>query len=239
MRSQWDGFDEPYAVDPARAFASYRTKKTAFWGDDFFGDAVDANHWTAVDVGSATITQVDGLLGGGGIMRSYVEGTSEAQDASLYGTDINQFDINARLLVEFRARTPVINTGPESALGVCGTWNLDMDTIAVSAWFKWAGSAVVVAETDDTTNNNDDKATGITTTTTAWHIYQIDFEDPSDVKFYIDGIRVASATTFDMSNLTATEAVVQPCIINNKATGTSVHTLDVDYIKMWQDRQTA
>ena len=97
-------------------------------------------------------------------------------------------------------------------------------------------SGALDVETGDTTNNNDDTTTGLTLVAGTFNRFRIDFMDISDVKFYVDGARVASGTTFDMSNLTSAEAQFQPYISLDKASGTGVGTLLVDYVRIWAKR---
>jgi len=56
------------------------------------------------------------------------------------------------------------------------------------------------------------------------------------VKFFVDGQRVCSDTTFDMSNLSASEQQMQPYFSLDKASGTGLGTLDIDYVKIFQTR---
>jgi hypothetical protein len=113
---------------------------------------------------------------------------------------------------------------------------VDKDTVANHAWFRWQASAVLLTESDDTTNNNDDTATGLTTVVDTYGIYRIDFTDLTSVKFYVDGVRVSAATTFDMSNLSAAEKIMQPYFSLDKASGTGVGTLQIDYVRLWGPR---
>jgi hypothetical protein len=58
---------------------------------------------------------------------------------------------------------------------------------------------------------------------------------PADVKFYIDGARVAASTTFDMSAVPTLK--LQPVARMDKAAAnTNLGVMEVDYIKVWQNR---
>jgi hypothetical protein len=119
---------------------------------------------------------------------------------------------------------------------MCGDHNLDKDTVTEAAWFRFDASLVCKVETDDTTNNNDDIATGHTAVAGTYDIYRIDFTDLTDVKFYINGTRVASGTTFDMSNLTAGEQQMQPYFSLDKTSGTGLGDINIDYVKIFSNR---
>lgn len=78
--------------------------------------------------------------------------------------------------------------------------------------------------------------TGLDMTDDTYRIFRIDLSDKANVKFYVDGTRVNSGTTYDLSGVTAgANALVQPIIIQNRsATGTpAAQTTSVDYVKLW------
>ena len=198
--------------------------------------------WTKLIVGAAPPTV--GVLADGahGQMEIALTNASQAQDAMLYWSDQRAVNVKADAHFEVRAAFSVLaTTGVAAVFGLAGNHNLDKDTITEHAWFRAQASGAILVETDDTTNNNDDIATGTTKTANGWAVYHIDFGDLSDVKFYIDGVRVAGPdfgtdTTFDMSNLTDAEAVMQPYFSLDKASGTGVGTLLVDYVRIWSNR---
>ena len=68
------------------------------------------------------------------------------------------------------------------------------------------------------------------------HILRIDFTTLADVKFYQDDARVYSTTTFDMSNLTAAEQQMQPYFSLDKASGETLCTLGIDYVRVFGTR---
>ena len=121
---------------------------------------------------------------------------------------------------------------------MCGDHNLDNDTIAESAWFKLDGVGTqIVCETDDNgVINNDDVATGVYAVAGTPNIYRIDFTDLRDVKFFIDGVRVASGTTFDLNVLTGATAILQPYIELDCGADASEGVFDIDYVKIWSNR---
>ena len=51
----------------------------------------------------------------------------------------------------------------------------------------------------------------------------------SDVKFYIDGVRVAASTTFTMAAATSS---LQPFVQIQKAANTNVDAVTIDYVKV-------
>ena len=49
-------------------------------------------------------------------------------------------------------------------------------------------------------------------------------------------MNVATATTFDLSNLTDAEGLMQPYFSLDKASGTGLGTFDIDYVRIWSER---
>ena len=105
-----------------------------------------------------------------------------------------------------------------------------------AAWFRFDADLAADVETDDTTNNNDDISTGHTAVAGTYDIYRIDFTTIADVKFFINGTRVATGTTFDMSNLSAAEQQMQPYFSLDKASGTGLGDINIDYVKIFSNR---
>jgi hypothetical protein len=203
------------------------------WYDDFLGDAIDAR-WATVDVGNAT----QALLAdqSSGICRLALTSTDEAQDAVLYFGNEKPFDVGNKLQFEARvAITSASMTGIRLVVGMAGDHNLAKDSVTEAAWFSMDGSLVLDCESDDTTNDTNG-ASSTTWTTGNFGILRIDFGTIADVKFYLDGSRIVSGTTFDMSNLTAGEQQMQPYLSLDKASGATLCTLDIDYVRVFSTR---
>ncbi len=210
--------------------------------DDFLGSGILTTESGSTGIWDTTQTNLNAAMAviadePNGAFGGVMDSDSNAEIAALDWGDQRGFNLKGKGAIEFAVRVSVAPTDVgEMVFGVAGNHNAVADTITESAWFKLDGSLAIVAETDDTTNNNDDKSTGVTAVITAYNIFRIDFKDLADVRFYIDGARVASATTFDMSNLTDAEAVMQPYFNATKATGTGVGSWRIDYCKLWSER---
>ena len=222
---------------------TFETLKTTYplqFVEDFTGQAGGSVFdgtmlWNVVDVGDATEAIVADSSNGQFLL--HLAATNEAEDAVLYMGDNKTFDVGNGLIFEARVDLAVVpGTGVVAVWGMCGDHNLDKDSATEAAWFRCDASAVVKAETDDTTNNNDDVATGVTATAGTYKIYRIDFTTLSDVKFFIDGARVASGTTFDMSNLTAAEQQMQPYFSLDKGATVGLGDMNIDYVKIFSNR---
>lgn len=216
--------------------------------DDFLGDAglvipAAASEesgvvWSKKIVGNAPPT-VALAAGANGLAQCALTSTSQKQNADLYMSDRRLFSMLQGVVFEARLKVSVAPTGAAQLIwGLAGDWADGPDAITYGCWFKQdaaASSTAVVVEMDDDVTNTDDTATAITLATTDWKIYKIDASNYSSVKFYIDGARVAGSTTFTWAASTA-NSVVQPYVSCYKASGTGVGTIQVDYIKVYQNR---
>ena len=143
---------------------------------------------------------------------------------------------------EFRIKMnqAALDATSQVAFGLTGDRNDTIDSIAQAAIFRVVGAdstTAVVVESDDGTNNNDDVATG-QTLINAYKTFKIDFsQGTSDVRFMMDDAnglrRVATGTTFDMSNYTGS---LQPFVQIQKTADTNTDGLTIDYIKVWGKR---
>jgi hypothetical protein len=212
--------------------------------DDFLGAAGGSvfdgtNIWNVVDVGAGTAAiEADQ---GNGIFRLEITNAGAAEDATLYHNDNRTFDVTNGVIFETKIDVSTLLTTAgtvEGVIGMCGNHNLDNDTIQESAWFKLDGAGTAIAcETDDNVAiNNDDITTGISAVAGTPNIYRIDFTTLSDVKFFIDGVRVCTSTTFDLSALTGAAAVLQPYIGLDCAADASLGIFDIDYVKILSNR---
>jgi hypothetical protein len=215
--------------------------------DDFLGNDVNATVSTTGDGVWATVqtnlnTAIDTLDDqDNGVVQLALDSDNNAERAVLYWGDVRGVPIDNGSVFEARVRVSTIPTTASTTIiiGLAGDDNATPDSITEGAWFRLdGGSGAIKVETDDTTTNNDDVATGVTAATPTWHILRIDTRKGlDDVRFFIDGDRVASGTTFDADQLTASEVRMQPYVAVNKSDGTGVGTLLVDYIKLLGDRE--
>lgn len=185
--------------------------------------------WTIADTSSGGTPTYLCITEDGGAAKLTLAATSEAEIVTLYHNDVLAFDVRKIKHVEFIAKVAGIDSVTTLTFGVGSARNDTDDSVATNAWFRMEGSAStsnVVVETDDATTDNDDKATG-TTLSSTYKKFIIDFERGiADVRFFIDGERVASATTFDMSALAA-GLNVQPIVQLQKASGTGVPSITI------------
>lgn len=160
--------------------------------------------------------------------------TSEVENVCLSFGDALDIDIDDIQRVEMRVKisAATMTSGSILAFGLGSARNDTLDSVTANAWFRMEGAnstTLVYCESDDGVNDNDDKSSGVTLGTT-FKEFVIDFTGgKSNVKFFIDGQRVASTTTFDMSNYSAG---LQPIVQIQKAANTNANGVVVDYVKI-------
>ena len=202
--------------------------------EDFLGpqtltaSPAGSDMWDIADTSAAgTPTYTVGGIGGEAVLT--LASTSEVENVCLFQGDVLNWDIDKLIHAEFRVKTSAaLDSATSLAFGMATARNDAIDSIASHASFRLIGSNAVVVETDDSVNDLDDKVTG-TTLGDTYKKFVIDFQNSSDVKFYIDGVRVASSTTFDMSNFTTG---LQPYVQIQKTADTNVDSVSVDYIRL-------
>jgi hypothetical protein len=159
---------------------------------------------------------------------------AEAQNVCLYMSDKLNFDIDKLLRVEMAVKMgqAAVDATTSLAFGLASARNDAIDSIAAHASFRVIGSGsttAVVVESDDGTTDKDDIATGATLIN-AYKRFVIDFSGgTSNVKFYIDGVQVATSTTFNMSGYTAG---LQPYVQLQKTSDANADSVVIDYIKI-------
>lgn len=187
------------------------------------------NGWTVKDTSSSGTPTYLCATGDGGGMVLTLASTSEEEIVTMYHNDVLAFDVRTIQYVEMIAKVSGIDSATTLVLGVGSAQNDTEDSVATNAWFRIQGSGStsnLLAETDDASNDLDDKATG-TTLSSTYKTLRIDFSyGISDIRFYVDGERVAAGTTFTMASLTA-GLNVQPFVQLHKASGTGTPAVTI------------
>lgn len=141
----------------------------------------------------------------GGSATLALTSTSEAQKIDILGVD--GFDVTGGWILDIWWRVESVGsaTAPDLSLGIAsGTNATDADAIATSAFFHMNGNDLsIFVETDDATTDSGSIDTTINATAGTAQTVRvhgtIDGRDLTSVKFYIDGARVNSGTTFNMA----------------------------------------
>lgn len=209
--------------------------------DDFVGATVTFP--TSANIGTPWLTDVTGAappthVRSAGEAILTLTADNQAQILGLHHNDQLAFDIDDIQRMEMRVKigAATFTSGSILVFGLASTRNDTADSIAEHAWFRMEGAnstTLVYVETDDGTTDNNDVSTGVTLGTT-YKRFVIDFMGgKSDVKFYIDGVRVAQSTTLNMSAYTGG---FQPLIQLQKAANTNADVCRIDYVKILAKR---
>lgn len=183
--------------------------------------------WTIKDTSSAGTPTYLNISGRGAKLT--IASTSEEEIVTLYQNDVLPFLLPKIQYVDFDLVVAGIDAVTTLVAGIASAQADTEDSVATLAWFRMEGSAStsnVVVETDDGVTDNDDVATG-TTLAAVVKRFRIDFTNGlSDVRFYINGARVAAGTTFSMASASSTQNV-QLFVQLHKASGTGVPSVTV------------
>lgn len=203
--------------------------------DDFVGDpefsasAQTGTAWRIADTsssGTPTYVTSDEPCGA---LAVTLASTAEVENVCVYHGDKLHFDIDDVIDFECRVKmnAATLDSTTTFTWGLTAARNDDADATAANAQFKIVGNNTVVAETDDGTTDNDDKATG-KTLVNAYKKFVISFAaGKSDVRFFINGERVAAGTTFSMA---AYSGLLQPNFQISKTSDTNTDGFVVDYV---------
>lgn len=239
IRGKWSGEGNRLRFyDPQNNNESALVVADVFFEDDFYGKAIDTtNVWTALDVSVAGLTTPVLIAdSASGLVSLPLDATNEVQLSGLTWGDNRTLILNQGVNIEGRMALSVLPTGAVTfAFGLAGDHNAAVNTVAESIWFRADGSGAITVETDDTANETSLVATGVTLTAGLFAVFRIDCSDITSVKFYINGSQVAAGTTFNMSQVAALK--LQPVVrIGKEAGATTVGTVQLDYIRAWQNR---
>lgn len=203
--------------------------------DDFVGSSVTFP--TSANIGTPWVTAVTGAappthVRAGSLATLTLTSASQIQILGLHHGDSLAFDIDdiQRVTMRVRIGASTFTSGSILCFGVGSARNDAANDVAANAWFRMEGAnstTLVYCETDDGTRDVDDISTGQTLGTT-FRDFVIDFTGgKSNVKFYIDGIRVCASQTFDMS---AYSSGLQPIIQLQKAANTNADVCVIDFV---------
>lgn len=181
--------------------------------------------WTLADTSSAGAPTMACVTDDGGALNCTLAADSEVENMCLYQNNILPYDLAKLHWVSFVMKAPVaFVSGDTFFFGLGNARNDAVASVSVKTVFKLVAATsltAVVIDTKDGTTAQTDVATGQTLTST-YKKFLIDFTNGlADVRFFIDGARVAASTTFNMSGITSGQNV-QIMAQLYKASGTNV-----------------
>ena len=210
--------------------------------DDFIGADVvipasgsveSGTKWSKKIVGAAPPTVAKTANGVNGRVACSLTSTGQKQDAALHMNDELMFSIAQGAIFECRlALTTLPTIDGIASWGLWGAW-ADAGS-AYRVGFAAPAGSVVACESDD--NATPLTATsGLTAKVGVYYIFRIDMTVQTDIKFYIDGQRVAGSTTF-ANAASASNSKAQPHIGMYKAADAGLGVISLDYVRIWQER---
>jgi hypothetical protein len=204
--------------------------------DDFEGDTIDTNIWLYASTANEDTQAVDG----GNAVLTFTSDATQQEAGILAAGNSLDWDPTKGLIFETRIQFSTLPTLlTEAHWGFLGEGQTD-DKQIVSAEdykkycvFTADGSGVITINCDDNVAGAEHAvSTGITVLNTDYHVYRIDITNIADIKFYIDGVGVATTTTFTLDSLVAD--TLQPIALLTKNADAGLGVMLVDYIKVWQ-----
>jgi hypothetical protein len=209
--------------------------------EDFLGTLLNGDLWTEADTGagSCSVPAASVIT-----MTQNVAGATD--ENGIYQSDDKAFNLDKGPIFEFRIAVSTAPTeGTEFLIGVQNdNWTaganrkLVADEVLIGAFFGFyttVGAGLIpVIRTDDGATNSGIVSSAVTAfALNAYHVLRIDFTNVANVLFYVDGVGVATGTTFTMA--AGANVMVQPIVMAQKVgvdAGLGIFLLD--YIKCWQ-----
>lgn len=223
-------------------FETLQVLKPVAFDDDFIGADVvipatgsveSGCKWSKKIVGAAPPTVAKTGDGVNGLIDCSLTSASQKQDAALHMNDELMFSIAQGAIFEARlALTTLPTLLAVASFGLWGAWADGGSDYRVG--FEVPAAGAVTCESDDNATDTSAVA-GVTLVAGEYHVFRIDCTNQSDIRFYIDGVSVATGTTF-ANAASAANSKCQPHIGLYKASGAGLGVISVDYVRIWQDR---
>ena len=192
--------------------------------------------WVQRIVGAAPPTAAVVANYPGGLIRLALAATSEAEEADLYANDMLNWDMTKSLTFECLVANHVLPSvaAVEFVFGMQSAWVSGPDNASFYAQFQQSGSGVVNMRTKDGVQTLS-ASTGVTMVVDTFHSFRIDATDPTNVRFFVDGVETSTKGQFSFA-ATGANAILQPYFSVYKASGTGVGTLDINSVQIGMNR---
>ena len=200
-----------------------------------FGSDESGCKWVAKDIsaaGSPTCAKLANAVNG--VIELDLDATVEVQTIEMDFDDQLVFSIAQGLIFEARIAMSVLPTGAAARgiFGMGGAWVAEGAAHRVG--FEILTGGTINAEEDDAATDTP-ADTLVTAVASTYNIFRIDCTTQTDIKFYIDGVRVCGSTTFASVSAGA-NLKMQPYFGCTKTSDAAQATMLVDYIKIFQNR---
>ena len=200
-----------------------------------FGSDESGCKWVYKDisaVGAPTCAVLTDTVNG--IVECALDNQNEVQTVEVNMDDQLAFSIAQGLIFEARITCSVLPaaSAARGVFGMGGAWVAEGANHRVA--FEILTGGTIQAECDDAATDTS-ADTGITAVAGTYNIFRIDCTTQTDIKFFIDGVRVCSSTTFNSVSSTA-NSKMQPYFGMTKTANAALGTLLCDDIRIFQNR---
>ena len=159
--------------------------------------------------------------------------TNEVNTAAISFGDQLLIPATRKFYFEAMVKFGTIAANERAVVGLASAYSATWDNIASNLWFRHEGDMDLLIEGDDGTTDTDDEDTGRDTTAATYNLYTIDAMDGlSAVNFFRDNDFVGDVA---VSALTVS-SLLQPLIGVQKASGTGVPSVTVDFVHIFLAR---
>lgn len=210
--------------------------------DDFLGDWPAAGTalsgqgpcaWTKTETNGLGVTSSDEA---NGVLKFAFDAVAEAATATLF-MENSPVDIDNGPV--FECRLAIFDIGDDVALDIdfglaSDDHATDFEAIATFAAFHLDGTDLSVkCHSDDGTTDTAPVDSTVDLVDDTYANFKIDASDKSDVKFFINGVRVLSGTTFDISDYTGT---LTPIVMVEKTNNDTTADVRADRVRVQATR---
>ncbi len=248
LRSRLDAIGNSLAEFDASTQETIQRYTAATFEDDFIGPSHAAGIPTVITLGYPWIQKIVGAApptvgvvanASGGIMQIALTAASQKQDADLYCGDVLNWDATKSATFETRLAMSVLPTTlVEVVFGLRSAWIDGPDNATAYIDFQMLASGLVNCRALDGVTSAQSVSSGVTLVASAYHNFRFDAADPTNVGFYIDGVKVSPVPPTAPITFAATgaTAILQPYFSCYKASGTGVGTMLIDSVQCGVNR---
>ena len=221
-------------------FETFRADYPVGFFDDFIGSDVvipatgsveSGCKWSKKITANATVAKTGDSING--LLACSLTSASEAQEGALQMNDELMFSIAQGAIFEARLSLTTLPTlNGVASFGLHGAYAAGGSNFRVG--FEVPAGGLCACESDDDSTDTS-ASSGETLVAGTYYIFRIDCTTQTNIKFFIDGARVAGSTTFSNA-ASASDSKCQPHFGVYKASGAGLGVMSVDYVRVWQDR---
>lgn len=233
--------------DPTQNFEHAFAMAPIFYEDEFLAAgkqafataATQGQDWVKKLQGAGTPTVAGVASASGGQTQLALDATSEKQEGTLYWADNKHIDVTKSVVWEARVKLNVLPSaaGVQAVWGLANTWIDGPDNNTFYLEFgATANGNLLIRSQDGVTQKSLASKDGIALLATDFHTYRIEAIDPTDIRYFVDGVQESANSAVPFA-ATGANAILQPMFSVYKPSGTGVASMTIDYVRFWSNRQ--